>query len=208
VVIGTGSKSFTTNTSVTTTAFAVGNRVRVASSASPSNYVEGSITALSGNPAVMTVNVDLISGAGTFSSWNIGITGAQGTQGTQGTQGSIGVTGNAYDITAFFAGKPANSEVILRMIAARAFTVTAGSAGATSTHRAYAQTPSSTTTVFTIAKNGSSIMTITFTSSNSAGSFSAISATSFAAGDLLTITGATNADATLADVFFTIQATA
>ncbi len=43
--IGTGSKTFTTNLASTATAFTVGNRVRVAYSTTPSDYMEGSITA-------------------------------------------------------------------------------------------------------------------------------------------------------------------
>lgn len=67
IAIGTGSKVFTTNLADTQTAFTVGTRVRVASTVTPTNYMEGNITAFSSTS--LTVNVDATGGSGTISSW-------------------------------------------------------------------------------------------------------------------------------------------
>lgn len=88
VSIGTGAKSFTTNLSSTATAFTVGSRVRVASSASPSNWMDGIITSFSGSS--LNISVDTVGGSGTFLSWNISII---GTAGATGPTGPLGVTG-------------------------------------------------------------------------------------------------------------------
>lgn len=76
-VIGTGSKTFIVNTSIT--AFGVGSRVRVASTASPNNWMEGVVTSFAG--LAFVVNVDLISGSGTYNSWKISIAGETGATG-------------------------------------------------------------------------------------------------------------------------------
>jgi hypothetical protein len=91
LTIGTGSTgAFTTQAGL---AYVIGSRVRLASSASPSNYMEGTVTAYSGTS--MTVNVDAINGSGTIASWNLSIAGIQGAQGIQGIQGTTGSTGPA-----------------------------------------------------------------------------------------------------------------
>ena len=96
VVVGTGSKSFTTNLASTTTAFAVGSRIRVSSSASPSNWMDGIITSFSSTTLV--VSVDNTGGSGTFASWSIslvGIVGPTGSAGSTGATGPTGATGSA-----------------------------------------------------------------------------------------------------------------
>jgi hypothetical protein len=105
-VLGTGSKTFTTNLSDTQTAFAVGQRVRVAYTPTPIiNYMEGIITAFSGTS--LTVLVDLFAGTGTYSAWNILTAGQQGVTGPTGAAGPTGPTGAApnatYTRTAFTA---------------------------------------------------------------------------------------------------------
>lgn len=94
--VGTGSLTFTTNLSDTQTAFSVGQRVRIAYTVTPTNYVEGIITSFSGTTLVMTS--DAFGGSGTYTSWNIdaagnvGATGATGPTGAAGT-GPTGPTG-------------------------------------------------------------------------------------------------------------------
>lgn len=88
VAIGTGSKSFTVNK---VGALAVGTRVRVASSSSPANYVEGPITAIAS--LSVTVNVDNVGGSGTISSWNVTVAGDKGAKGDTGDLGTL--TGTA-----------------------------------------------------------------------------------------------------------------
>jgi hypothetical protein len=92
--IGTGSKAFTTNLAATATAFAVGQRVRLASAADPANFMEGAITAFTST--TLTVNVDLTGGSGTLADWNIsaaGQVGATGATGPSGSAGGVGATG-------------------------------------------------------------------------------------------------------------------
>ena len=92
--VGTGSLTFTTNLTSTQTAFSVGQRVRIAYTVTPTNYVEGIITSFSGTTLVMTS--DAFGGSGTYTSWNIdaaGNVGATGPTGPTGSSGSAGGTG-------------------------------------------------------------------------------------------------------------------
>ena len=75
--IGTGSKTFTVTIPATTTAFTVGTRVRFAYTTTPSNFMEGVITAFAGTS--MTVLVDLTGGSGTYAAWSVSVAGNQGT---------------------------------------------------------------------------------------------------------------------------------
>jgi hypothetical protein len=84
VTIGTGAQTFTTQAGL---AYAAGSRVRVASSATPSSWMEGLITSYSGT--TMAVNVDLVSGSGSFSSWNINVAGTQGAGNPGGSPNSL-----------------------------------------------------------------------------------------------------------------------
>jgi hypothetical protein len=54
-------------------AYSVGARARASSSASPTNFVEGLVTAYSGTS--MTLTVDNYGGSGTIASWNINLAG-------------------------------------------------------------------------------------------------------------------------------------
>jgi hypothetical protein len=99
LTIGTGSQTLTTQSGL---AYTVGARARVASSTSPTNWMEGQLTAYSGT--TLTVNVNLVNGTGTFTSWNINLAGTQGAtgadstvpgpQGPQGNPGPGGPTGS------------------------------------------------------------------------------------------------------------------
>jgi hypothetical protein len=104
-LIGTGSKTFTTNLSATSTAFTVGSRVRLAYSVTPSNWMEGVVTAFSGT--TMTVNVDTTNGSGTFASWNISISANASTLGTVAI--ANGGTGQTTASAAFNALSPITS---------------------------------------------------------------------------------------------------
>ena len=88
VLIGTGSKTFTTNLNATNTAFTVGSRVRVAYTTTPSNFMEGTITAFSGTS--MTVNVDVVGGSGTYAAWSFTSVGSAGVTSFSGN--STGLT--------------------------------------------------------------------------------------------------------------------
>jgi hypothetical protein len=81
--VSTGSKTFSyTNTS--NLGWVVGSRLRAANSST--NWVEGVVTAVSSTS--VTVNVDLTNGSGTFTSWNIALTGERGETGLQGASGT------------------------------------------------------------------------------------------------------------------------
>lgn len=69
LTIGFGSRAFT-HSSATTLNWAVGSRVRVAVTASPTvNWMEGIVTSLTGT--VTTINVDKTGGTGTFAAWTL-----------------------------------------------------------------------------------------------------------------------------------------
>lgn len=72
LVIGTGSKAFTTQAGL---AYTNGARVRASSSANPTNWMEG-IAAYSGT--TLTINVDKTNGSGTIASWNLNAVGEPG----------------------------------------------------------------------------------------------------------------------------------
>ena len=91
LTIGLGSKTLTTTSSASSTAFTTGDLVVVSSTATPSNYMCGQISSFSGS--TMVVNVTLINGSGTAASWSVSLTGSQGPQGSTGAAGSTGATG-------------------------------------------------------------------------------------------------------------------
>ena len=90
-------------------AYVVGSRVRVAYATTPSNFMEGVITAYSGTS--LTVNVDSTGGSGTFASWNFSIAGIQGNSGlTIGTTTiSGGTSGRVLYDNAGVVGELANT---------------------------------------------------------------------------------------------------
>lgn len=88
VLIGTGEKTFTTQSGL---AYTIGSRVRAASISSPSSWVEGVVTDYTGTSLVITA--DLTSGSGNKNDWNINIAGQTGAQGNQGNQGNAGAQG-------------------------------------------------------------------------------------------------------------------
>ena len=94
LLVAVASKTFTTQAGL---AYSVGARARATSAASAA-YMEGLVTSYSSTSLV--INVDAISGSGTFSDWNInlaGNVGAAGPTGATGTgaQGPTGPTGPA-----------------------------------------------------------------------------------------------------------------
>lgn len=78
-VIGTGSKTFTTQASKQ---FNVGGWVLVASSANAANYMHGRVTSYS--TTTLVVDVDNIGGSGTFADWVVSVSGTRGAQGATG----------------------------------------------------------------------------------------------------------------------------
>lgn len=70
LTVGTGSKSLTIDTGK---GFAVGQPVLIASTASPTNYMSGQVTAYNSGSGAMTVNVTAIGGSGTVASWAVSV---------------------------------------------------------------------------------------------------------------------------------------
>jgi hypothetical protein len=88
LVVGTGTKTFTTQSGL---AYAAGARVRASSNGTPTSWMEGLVTAYSGTN--LTFNVDLVSGSGTLADWNLNLAGVQGAQGVPGATGATGPQG-------------------------------------------------------------------------------------------------------------------
>lgn len=79
--IGTGSRTFTGMPTIG--AYTVGTRVRVASTASPTNWMEGVITGTLGGTQI-GVSMDTSNGSGTFAAWTFSVAGTPGAAGTNG----------------------------------------------------------------------------------------------------------------------------
>ena len=108
-----------------------------------------------------------------------------------------------YDLLMFFPGTPTANQVMGRVIIPRAITLPASLTGS------YASSLAAATgaTALTLAKNGASIGTVNFAAGASTATFTFGSAVSFAAGNVLTLTNQSPADATLANVSLTLAAT-
>lgn len=115
--------------------------------------------------------------------------------------GSAWALSRPYIVAGFYAGVLEDSALCLRHTFVMAANFPAGLTGSYSK----AGTAATAETIFDIKKNGSSVGSITFAISGSTGTLAMASATSFAAGDVLTIVGPSTADATLADVDFSLK---
>lgn len=76
LAIGTGAKSLTIQTNK---ALVVGMTVKIAATASPTNWMVGDITAYNASTGALTVNVNAVQGAGTFADWTVSLAAAAGT---------------------------------------------------------------------------------------------------------------------------------
>jgi hypothetical protein len=111
LTIGTGALTLTTQSGL---AYSVGARVRLSSTASPTNWMEGTVTSYA--ITQLAVQVDLVGGSGTFASWNINLAGQQGQQGPQG------VTGAGYQATSTSSATIGTGSVTLTTQAGLAYT--------------------------------------------------------------------------------------
>jgi hypothetical protein len=101
LAIGTGSKTFTTQTNL---AYSPGARVRASSNGSPTNWMEGAVTSYSSGTTTLVLNIDKVSGSGTFADWNINLAGQPGVDGATGATGPAGAAGPAGDLSAPLGG--------------------------------------------------------------------------------------------------------
>ena len=81
VAVGTGSKSWTTQTGKQ---FSVGVFLTIARTAAPTNWMVGQVTAYNSGTGALTVNVTGTNGSGTYTDWTINVSGAQGATGSTG----------------------------------------------------------------------------------------------------------------------------
>lgn len=105
-----------------------------------------------------------------------------------------------YDVGTFCVGAPNNGELLLRFNYVRAVTLPASLAGS----RVTAGSAATATADFDVKINGASIGTIRFAASGTVATFIGFSATSIAVNDVLEIVAPATADATLADISFTL----
>src|SRR3954454_17769567 len=116
--------------------------------------------------------------------------------------GDGAVQGPAY-VSGSWAGSPGAGQVIERYIFATPVTFPSGLGGSYGT----AGIAATASTSFTIAKNGTAIGTMVFAPAATAASFTMAAATAFSAGDALTITAPPPADASLANLAWTLTGT-
>lgn len=98
LAVGTGSKSLTIQAGK---AFVVGMSVKIASTASPGNWMAGDITAYNSGTGALTVNSVLTSGSGTVADWTVSLTAP-----VSGSSGSVTSGANTFtdDQTILAAG--------------------------------------------------------------------------------------------------------
>lgn len=105
--------------------------------------------------------------------------------------------GRAYDLGFFVPGLPADAGIVMEWKATRAWKLLGNALGS----QCKVATNPTSTAVFTILKNGSSVGSISINTSGVATfSTTAGAAVSFAVGDILSVTAPTPQDVTLADV--------
>lgn len=122
------------------------------------------------------------------------------------TISSSGISGpgaSPYDIAGSMLGKPANSAVISRMVAVRAFRIPASATGSLS-KSAVAATASTT---YSLQKNGVQFGTMVYSAAGTTGAFTVASNADFAIGDVMTVVAPATADTTHADMEFTLVST-
>ena len=86
LTIGTGSKTFTIQTGK---AYSVGQTVVIANTVTPTNQMTGVITDHNSGTGSITVDVQAISGAGTFASWSVGMSTISGVITVNGQAGHV-----------------------------------------------------------------------------------------------------------------------
>lgn len=111
-----------------------------------------------------------------------------------------GVSAQPSYISGSFSGSPGAGVPVFRYVFAGTVNFPAGLTGSTGS----AGTAATASATFTIEKNGTSVGTMVFAASATVVSFTMASATGFAAGDVLTILAPSPADATLANIAWTL----
>jgi hypothetical protein len=110
-----------------------------------------------------------------------------------------------YDVSGYVLSKPGASQVIVRFVAPRAFSLPTGTISNGTNATAKAGTAATAQADFTLSKNGgAAFCTLRWAASGTTATYQSCSATDFAAGDILTITAPSSQDSTLADIGITL----
>lgn len=105
LAIGTGSKSFTTQSGL---AYQVGARLRATDAANSANWMEGLVTSYA--TTTLQITSDLTSGSGTIANWLINIAGERGATGATGPTGDDG--GFEYQFNSGTSGDPGTGKFL------------------------------------------------------------------------------------------------
>ena len=92
VLIGTGAKSFTTDTGK---AWGAGQILSISSAANTANFMHGTVTSYNSGTGALVMNILDIGGSGTLADWGIAISGTQGPTGATGPTGTFGGTASS-----------------------------------------------------------------------------------------------------------------
>lgn len=199
----TGATAIAGNTTVTGT---LGVSSALTVTAGGATVTAGGLTVAAGGATVTgnsTVTGTLgVSGALTVSSGGATVTGNSTVTGTLTATSFTATNGWPYDLFVFYPGVLANSAVLLRHVAVRAWSLPTNASGSALS----AGTAATGSTTLTLKKNGSSIGTAVVSASGTTAAFT-VTATSFAATDVLTVEGPGTADATLANVALSLLGT-
>lgn len=104
LAIGTGSKTLTT---APNKSFLNGMTVRVASTITGTNWMDGSVTAYDVNTGILSISINAINGSGTEASWNVFQSAVSGVNGTNGV--GTGGTADSGSVTLTSASAGAHS---------------------------------------------------------------------------------------------------
>jgi hypothetical protein len=105
-----------------------------------------------------------------------------------------------YDIAAWASARPDSGETLLQMVMPTTVTFSAG----LTQSQAKAGIAATSSSVFSLQKNGVQFATVTFAASGTVGTFVCASDTVFSAGDIFTVITPNPRDATLANVSLTV----
>lgn len=118
-------------------------------------------------------------------------------------QADIPASARPYDVAGMVAGIPASGATVFLFKATRAFTLSATAAD----HVFSALTAATGSSVFTVYKNALTICTATFAAAGTTATISAVANNTIAVGDVIKIVAPATADATLADIYWTLTGT-
>lgn len=113
------------------------------------------------------------------------------------------VVSTPYDVGSFFPGVPGSSELLLRFVFSRAVVFPAGLTNS----QGFLGVAATASTAIDIQKNGASVGTMTFAAAGTTATFTFSTETTFLSGDRLELVAPGTADATAADISFTLAGT-